>query len=115
MSLFLCCFGSGAPTVEDQANDPDSILNFVKKLIKIHKDTPAFHPDSEFNILLPSYPFVFERSADGRKYLVALNPSDQVRYYDAPERGEVLLSQNVRFEENRLVLDSVSFIIYEEK
>ena len=105
----------GAPTVEDQINDPDSILNFVKKLIKVHRDHPAFHAEGDLNILLPSYPFVFERSAEGRKYLIAINPSDQKRYFDAPARADVLLEQNVAFEGDRLVLGPVSFIVFEEK
>ena len=105
----------GAPTVEAQIDDPDSILNFTKKLIKLHREIPAFWPDGEFEILLPSYPFVFERAAEGKKYLVAINPSDAVRYFDAPECAQVLLNQNVTFEGNRLVLGSASFIVYEEK
>lgn len=104
----------GAPTVEAQINDPDSVLNFVKKIIKLHREIPAFHPDGEFKILLPSYPFVFERAAEAKKYLVAINPSDAVRYYDAPECKEILLSQNVDFEGNRLVLKGASFIVFEE-
>lgn len=105
----------GAPTVEAQIDDDSSVLGFVRQIIKIHREIPAFHAEGEFNILLPSYPFVFERTADGRKYIIAINPSDQKRYFDAPEISNVLISQNTAFEGNRLVLDSVSFIVAEEK
>ena len=101
----------GAPTVADQIDDENSVLNFVKKLTKIRREIPAFHAEGEFEILLPSYPYVFTRSAEGEKYLIAINPSDQKRYYDAPPVEKVLLSQNTSFEGDRLVLDSVSCII----
>lgn len=104
-----------APTVEKQITDKNSTLNFVKELIKIHRSVPALHAEGDFNILLPSYPFVFERFANGEKYLIAVNPSDYTRYYDAPEIENVILSQNTEFENNRLVLKGVSFIIAKEK
>ena len=103
----------GAPTVETQQNDENSILNFVKKLIKIHRETPALWAEADFNILLPSYPFVYEREAEGKKLFIAINPSDYRHYYDAPEFKNILFSQNISFKNDQLVMDGVSFIVAE--
>ncbi|MBR2500141.1 MAG: hypothetical protein IKB60_03580, partial [Clostridia bacterium] len=103
-----------APTVKAQENDEKSILSFVKKLIKLHRETPQLYAEADFNVLLPSYPFVYERIAEGKKIFVAINPSDSRRYYDAPKFSKVLLSQNVTFKEDQLVMDGISFIIAEE-
>lgn len=103
----------GAPTVEAQQKDENSVLNFVKKLIKIHKDIPALWADADFNILLPSYPFVYEREAEGKKLFIAINPSDYRHYYDAPPFKNILVSQNISHKNGQLVMDSVSFVVAE--
>ena len=104
----------GAPTVEMQEKDENSLLLFVKKLIAIHKEYTAFNADSDFNILLPGYPFVYERMADGKKLFIAINPSKYKHYYDAPEFSKILMSQNVEFNGDQIVMNGVSFIIAEE-
>lgn len=106
----------GAPTVEKQMSDENSILNFVKKLIEIHKSNKVFHAEAGFNILMKGYPFVFERIDRDKKVFIAINPSDsEVSFENAPEFGEILLSQNVNKENNTLKMNGVSFIIAEEK
>lgn len=103
-----------APTVATQENDPDSLLSFTKQLIALHKNDNRLWADGGFHILLPEYPFVYERGDDSRKLFVAINPSQYTRYYDAPAFSKIHLSQNVSFEGERLVMEGVSFIIAEE-
>lgn len=58
-----------APTVERQLHEKNSLLHFVKKLIELHKNIPALHTESDFNILLREYPFVYERT-DGEMFTI---------------------------------------------
>jgi len=103
----------GAPTVEKQMNDPDSMLSFTKQLVALRKETKALSPFADLNILVPNYPFVFERELDGQKVLVAINPSDQRRICDVPSCKKVLLSQNVEFKNGIAFMGGVSFLIAE--
>lgn len=104
----------GAPTVENQEQDSESILSFVKQLIALHKKDPRLWANADFHIQLASYPFVYERIKDNTKLLIAINPSEARRYYDIPSLSTVYLSQNVSVEEDRLVMNGISFIIAEE-
>ena len=104
----------GAPTVEMQKKDENSLLSFVKKLVALHKETAALHAEADFNILMPGYPFVYERMAEGKKLFIALNPSQYSHYYDAPKFSKILLSQNVEQKGDRLIMNGISFIIAEE-
>ncbi len=103
-----------APTVAAQQNDPDSLLSFVKKLIALHRGDQRLWADSDFNILLADYPFVYERACEGKSLFVAINPSGQKRTYESGAFSRVYLSQNVSFEGNTLVMDGVSFLIAEK-
>ena len=103
-----------APTVEDQQNDKQSLLSFVRSLITLHKSNPVLHADSDFNVIRAGYPFIFERISDKKKLLIAINPSQYSYRCDAPQIGKVVLCQNAKVEENTLVMDGVSFIIAEE-
>ena len=104
----------GAPTVADQENDPDSLLSFIKQLIALHKRDCRLWSESGFHILLPGYPFIYERYTDTEKMFIAINPSQHTRHYDAPEFSKVYLSQNVSYENGKLVMGGISFIIAEE-
>ena len=64
--------------VETEAADPDSVLNAVKEVIRVRKDHPALKNDGDFalrELSDHSYPLVYERSAEGERVLVVLNPS----------------------------------------
>ena len=103
----------GAPTVEAQLKDEGSVLSFVKKLIAIHKTEKAFCAEGGFNVLEKGYPFVFERFDDNKKLLIAINPSNREYSVDAPEFGEILISQNIKIEGKTLKMSGVSFIVAE--
>ena len=102
----------GAPTVADQQNDPDSLLSFVKALIRLHRETPALYADAEFSVVADGYPFAYTRSAEGKTIYVAINPSDRSYTLDMPNVKKVLLSQNVSLEKN-LQMQGVSFLVAE--
>lgn len=104
-----------APTVENQINDENSVLNFTKKLVEIHKSNRPLFADGEFNVIRAGYPFVYERIFDNEKIFVAINPSQYEYTCDIPEIGEILVSQNVKIEDKKLFMNGVSFIIAKEK
>ena len=69
-----------APTVAAQEQDPDSLLNFVRTLIKLKKTEPALAAYAEFVPVYAkpnTYPFVFAR-ANGKDVILAIfNPADR--------------------------------------
>lgn len=104
-----------APTAESQINDENSLLNFTKKLIDIHKTNKALWAEGEFNVIRAGYPFIYERNFENEKILVAVNPSQYEYTCDIPEVGEMFVAQNVKIEDKKLFMDGVSFIIAKEK
>ena len=66
------------PTVAAEERDPQSILNYVKGLIALRRQTPALGTQGAWRFVSDveqPYPMVYARELDGQKYLVALNPS----------------------------------------
>lgn len=106
-----------APTVSQQLNDENSLLNFVKELIKLHKASSALHAEADFNIIKAGYPFIFERFNADSRLIIAINPS-QFDYKsvisDIDKNYKILISQNVKIENGDLSMQGVSFVIAEE-
>lgn len=68
------------PNVATQQADPNSILNYVKRLLALRAATPALGTDGAWKFVSDPerpYPMVYMREKDGEKYLVALNPSSK--------------------------------------
>ena len=69
-----------APTVLIQQKNAASLLNFFRKVVKLHKFEPAL---SNYAAFVPvyaqkdKYPFIFLRILGNEKVLVVLNPSDK--------------------------------------
>ena len=66
------------PTVADQQQDPDSLLNHIRGLIALRRAHPALGADGEFTPLYAEahrYPFVYLRTLENERVLVAINPS----------------------------------------
>lgn len=79
----------GMITVESQEDDPNSLLNYTKKLISFRKSTPAFWADSDFEPVYSEenpYPMVFKRSDDSSAYLVILNPTGTKKSITLPSQ-----------------------------
>lgn len=68
------------PNVEEQENDPDSILNYTKRLIAMRKINPALGNKADFKILYAEdekYPLVFARFCAQQQLAVCFNPADR--------------------------------------
>ena len=77
----------GRPTVEAQRDDPGSVLNLVRRLIKLRRETPALGTGAETDVLTRDYPFVYVR---GGTHLVVVNPRRE------PARAEVAALSHAR-------------------
>ena len=69
---------AGAPNVKSQDKDPNSLLNRVRRLIRLKHDEPALAAYAEFVPLYAkenAYPFVYARVNGKDAVLVILNPS----------------------------------------
>ena len=77
--------------VEAEKNDPDSILNFYKKLIALRRSSDTLIYGS-FRLLMEEDEdlFVYERTLDGEKYTVAVNMSENEREFS--HAGRTVLS-----------------------
>lgn len=66
------------PTVEKQFGDENSLLNEVKKLIKIRQSEPALQSRGKIEFVYAeknTYPLAYMRSSENDKILVIVNPS----------------------------------------
>jgi maltose alpha-D-glucosyltransferase/alpha-amylase len=82
---------SDAPTVEQQADDPQSLLNTVIQVIRLRHEHADLQADGAFAVLYAqkgAYPFVYRRGG----LVIAVNPS--ARPADAPVNtmGTILFS-----------------------
>ncbi len=65
------------PTVEKQQKDENSILNELKKQIKIRKANPVLQEKADFVLLNDGYPLVYKRILNNEEILVAINTTDK--------------------------------------
>jgi glycosidase len=66
------------PSVEAQEQEPNSILNQLRKLIGIRRTHPALRADADFTIRYAergAMPIVFERCKGDERLLIAINPT----------------------------------------
>jgi maltose alpha-D-glucosyltransferase/alpha-amylase len=68
------------PTVLKQENDPNSLLQRVRKLMAIRKAHPVFQASADFEVLYAQpgkYPFIYKRENNHEVFIIAINPSAQ--------------------------------------
>ena len=68
------------PTVAAEEKDPNSLLNYVRSLLKLRASYPALGNTGDWKQISDvnkPYPLIFMRSAAGEKYIIAINPSDK--------------------------------------
>lgn len=68
------------PTVAAEDKDPNSQLNYVRKLLKLRASSAALGNDGEWKLisdLNKPYPLVYMRYNNDEKYAIAINPSDK--------------------------------------
>ena len=108
------------PDVATQDNDPASMLNFTRELLKLRREHPALANDADFRPLYAEknkYPFVYLRVAGTERIVVAINPAERAC---TAALGEVikhtplrpLLVQGAAFQNGRLEMGPVSFGIF---
>ena len=101
-------------SVESQEKDESSILNTVRKLIKIRKENPALSLNGKQEFLCKNYPCVIRRFDDSSEIIVAINPSDkfyELEYFDYEE----LFVQNVHKLNQKYQLKNQSILILKKK
>ncbi len=101
-----------APTVAEQAADENSLLNEVKKLIKIRQDNSALCADGGFEVIRKGYPFVYRRFDETSSIIVAVNPSDREAELELSAVCDVLLEKNVKRGDKTISFKGQSYIIY---
>ena len=65
-----------APTVSAQENDEESMLNTIRRLIKLRHENEDLQSDGDFEVVYAEsgkYPFIFKRG----KFIIAVNPTDR--------------------------------------
>jgi maltose alpha-D-glucosyltransferase / alpha-amylase len=68
------------PTVAKQQGDQNSVLNYVRELLKLRASSLALGNNGKWELLSDlnqPYPMVYMRTDGNEKYIVALNPSDK--------------------------------------
>ncbi len=79
------------PTVEAQEADPNSILNFIRKLTSLRRQHPALAPRAHFEAIYAEdsgYPFVYQRGVGATRLIIVVNPADMVCEAKFPIVGE---------------------------
>ncbi len=101
-------------SVESQEKQENSILNTVRKLIAIRKAHPCLWTDGAQEFLETDYPVVYERRNEREAIRVYINPSNE-SYTKTLAEGEILFSQNTRWQEDKLSLGAQSFAIVKKR
>ena len=113
--LYLPVNDVAGQSVETQEEKEDSLLNTVRKLVKLKKENEAFNADADLEIVScenGGYPLVYRRLNSESSFLIAINPS--AKPVSVALKGEVLLSQNCETENGEAKLLGKSFIIVKE-
>lgn len=96
---------------EVMEKDNNSLTNTVKSLVDIKRKYLAeFSLDSDFELLSDTYPVVFKRKKNNKSFICAVNPSDRHYTIDLPEGSQVLISNNVQFENSKAKMCGVSYL-----
>ena len=83
------------PDVAKQSKDPDSLLNFVKRLNEIRHETPELWAHAKWQVISEGKsgePLIYQRKADDNVLSVVLWPGKEKREFQCRDiRGKVLL------------------------
>ena len=100
-----------APTVAAQEDDPDSLLNTVRALLKLRHAEPDLQADAEYETLCDQKgkPFVYRRGS----LIVAVNPSGEALSVEAPVAGKAPICTLGRADVKggELILGAQSFVV----
>lgn len=82
----------GRYTVETQENDPNSLLNYTRELLKLRAENPALGNDADWEMLSTTaqpYPMIYKRTDGKDTFIVVLNPSAKKVTAEVPSQGAV--------------------------
>jgi alpha-glucosidase len=95
--------------VIQQASDPDSLLNFFKRIIRVRRSEPALQRGDFVSLVNdPHHILAYSRSLDGEVIAVVLNFSSRDIQFDLPEGQWASL-----LDENRKTAGSLSLTPYQ--
>lgn len=98
-------------SVEAQKDDPNSLYNLVKTLIKIRKENEIFSYNANVEVDMSNeYPLIYTRELNGKVAKVIINPTGKTYTFNN-EFTKILYKNNVKTEENKIKLNKESFII----
>ena len=101
------------PTVAAQENDPESLLNTVRRILALRRREEDLQADAGFQVVCsdPARPFVYRRGS----LLCAINPSGETREAPLPAEAaptDVLFAiGNVSLENGSLTIGAQSFAV----
>lgn len=98
--------------VETEEGVPDSLLNEVKKLIRLRRENSALANRSSFRLLsYEGYPLIYERKSEDQTMLVVLNPCTSEREVQIPLDGRVVYAYADKEIKGNLVPGQSAFFI----
>lgn len=107
------------PTVEKQIKDDTSLLNEVKKLIKIRQSESALQSKGKIEFVYAeknTYPLAYTRTDGDSKILVIINPSVYEAKFDCKyEIGEAIYNfgEKARYSDSKIIVSGQSAGFYE--
>ncbi len=108
-----------APTVADQYDDTNSLLNMTKKLIAVRKSSKALSADGDIEFVnrkYSGYPLVYTRSYEYEKYMICINPTDKIQSYSEDMEFEIVLKNDeLEYQNGTLNLQPFAFAILKLK
>jgi maltose alpha-D-glucosyltransferase / alpha-amylase len=108
------------PNVASEENDPASMLNFTRALLKLRREHPALDNAADFQPLdaeTNEYPFVYLRVAGKERIIAAINPAGRACTVTLGEviqsaRFRPLLVQGAMLHDRHLEINPISFGIF---
>ena len=104
-----------APTVEKQVRDETSLLNEVRRLIRLRSSTSSLKNRGGFKLLYcesHKYPLIYQRFSNDEMVVVVLNPSSRnaTAPVSLPTGGEIIYSNGgqVKIGDGRLLIPAES-------
>ena len=110
----------GRLTVENQEDDPNSMLNFVRHLTALRHASKALGNDGDWQLLSDvsqPYPMVYQRTFGNETYIIALNPSGKKvsASLSIGPAQPVMLSGKASLNKNKISLHAFTAAIYKTK
>ena len=110
----------GKLTVEAQENDPESLLNYVRTLLKLRSEYPALSNCGGWEVISDldkPYPYVYARTMGEQTCVVVLNPSAEKVTVEIPtlenkELQSVVVTGKCKSKGSRLTVGGVSAAVY---